>query len=215
MSSSLIKRALTHPRGKPDTIILTVEEIKGKPQIAYLLSLRKLKCNSPEKAAELISSHMSGLGISSRALAAAAMVLSSEHTLRGAVLVSALSGKRLEPDKKRGIRVSRLGISEMSEKKLSSTLSALRINTSTVKEALVLASKVASCKGVIAEICISDDPDYTTGYIASKKFGYMRLTNIKRAGDMRGGRVFFVKENADVPAIMKYLQETPVLLECK
>ena len=49
-----------------------------------------------------------------------------------------------------------------------------------VKEALMLASKAASWPDVIAEVCISDDPDYTTGYIASKELGYLRIPNIKR-----------------------------------
>ena len=44
----------------------------------------------------------------------------------------------------------------------------MRINTTTVKEALILASKLHHAH-IIAEVCISDDPDYTTGYFASEK----------------------------------------------
>jgi 6-carboxyhexanoate--CoA ligase len=71
---------------------------------------------------------------------------------------------------------------------------------------------VASCRDIIAEICISDDPDYTTGYIASKKFGYLRIPNIKNYGEMHGGRVFFVRENADADRLIEFLEKTPVVI---
>jgi 6-carboxyhexanoate--CoA ligase len=214
-SGLLIKRALTHPRGNPDTVVITLEEINQKPKIVSLLNLTKVKCSSPEQAAKIIAEQITTLGISRQAIAAAMKILRSGNSLRGAVLISALSGKRLDPDKKRGVRVSRLDISPASEKKLSATLSVLKINTPTVKEALTLASKVASCKGIIAEICISDDPHYTTGYIASKKTGYLRLPNIKKAGEMSGGRVFFVADEAPIAEIIEYLQKKPVLAEYK
>jgi 6-carboxyhexanoate--CoA ligase len=211
---SLIERALTHPRGNPDTIVITADEIKEKLLTAPLLALKTLDCSSPEKAWEIISEHMLMLGISGKSLSAAYKIFRSDNSLRGAALISAQSGKRLEPDKKRGIRVSRLGLAPSSQNRLTEKLSGLGINTITVKEALLLASKVASCKYVTAEICVSDDPDYTTGYIASKKLGYIRIPNIKKGGDMHGGRVFFVKEKANIKTITGYLQGKPVLLEC-
>ena len=76
-----------------------------------------------------------------------------------------------------------------------------------MKEALVLASKAASWPDVIAEACISDDPDYTTGYIASKEFGYLRIPNIKREKKMHGGRVFFIREAADIAGLIVYLEK--------
>jgi 6-carboxyhexanoate--CoA ligase len=76
----------------------------------------------------------------------------------------------------------------------------------------VLASKVASAGGVLAELCVSDDPDYTTGYLACRKLGYLRIPNIKRAGSRRGGRVFFIKGDADLNGVISYLEEKPVLV---
>ena len=119
---------------------------------------------------------------------------------------------RLEPDKDRGIRVTRLGMDKSAGKRLSRTLSTVSLNSATVKEAIVLASKVATCPGVVAEICISDDPDYITGYVASKKLGYLRIPNIKNYGEMHGGRVFFISDDADVEVLMEYLEKTPVLI---
>lgn len=215
MSTAFIKRALTHPRGQPDNIVITAEEIIGRPAKSPLLPMKTLACTSPEKAWDIISQHMTGLGISGRALRTAYSVLGSENTMRGASLVFARQGKRAEPDRKRGVRVSRMGIDKASEKKLSRRLSALKIDTLTVREALILASKVASCNDIIAEICISDDPDYIIGYMASREFGYLRIPNIKRTGELRGGRIFFVRENAAIGKVVKYLENMPVLLEFK
>jgi 6-carboxyhexanoate--CoA ligase len=81
------------------------------------------------------------------------------------------------------------------------------------KEALCLASKVAGCPFIVAELCMSDDPDYTTGYFASRERGYIRLTAIKEKGDPRGGRIFlFDGSQEDVLSCMRYLEETPVLV---
>jgi 6-carboxyhexanoate--CoA ligase len=95
---------------------------------------------------------------------------------------------------------------------LSKRLARLGINTDTVKEALVLASKVASTDGVVAELCASDDPGYTTGYVASKAIGYTRLTNIKEKGSPRGGRVFFLQSGADVGGVAASLEAAPALV---
>jgi 6-carboxyhexanoate--CoA ligase len=132
--------------------------------------------------------------------------------MRGAALMDSLKGIRREPDGKRGVRVSRMGIEKKALGALSRRLGRRGINTPAVKEALVLASKVASAKGVLAELCISDDPDYTTGYVASRKTGYLRLPNIKRAGSRQGGRVFFIENGTDVDGIIAYLESEPVMI---
>jgi 6-carboxyhexanoate--CoA ligase len=215
ISADYISRALEHPRGRPDTIVITLESIKERPARAPLLAVTTEDCRSPEHARDIIARHISALGISDRALAAALKVLRSDKTMRGASLISAMSGKRLEPDKARGIRVTRLGIDKSSVMRLGKRLSALKIDTPTVREALILASKVASCKDIVAEICISDDPDYTTGYVATRITGYLRIPNIKRHGEMHGGRVFFLHPSADIEKTIYYLEKKAVILETK
>jgi 6-carboxyhexanoate--CoA ligase len=100
-----------------------------------------------------------------------------------------------------------------ASRRLSALLSRHGINAGTVKEALVLASKVASCKGIIAELCVSDDPCYTTGYVASKHYGYIRVPHIKRRRGREGGRVFFVREDIRIENIMHYLEKTPAMVQ--
>ncbi len=207
-----IKRALSHSRGKPGKIVLTIEEIKQMPKKISILPVTTLQCDYPDEAREIIYQKLLNIGISKKALDNAFRVLSSAKTMRGASLMDIKSGKRTEPDRERGIRVSRLGIEKSADKKLSLILSKSKINITTVKEALILASKATSCPDIVAEVCISDDPDYTTGYIASKKFGYLRIPNIKKQGEMHGGRVFFIKEDANIEKIINYLEKTPALV---
>ncbi|MFZ3121945.1 MAG: 6-carboxyhexanoate--CoA ligase [Thermodesulfovibrionales bacterium] len=210
-----IKRALTHPRGEPDEIAITIEKIRQKPKTILLLPVITLDCNSPEKARKIITQKLESLGISKKAIDNGFVVLNSKKTMRGASLILLKSGARVEPDKERGVRVSRMGIEKSTEKNLSEKLSRAKINTTRlrrVKEALVLASKAASWPDVIAEVCISDDPDYTTGYIASKEFGYLRIPNIKREKKMHGGRVFFIRETADIAGLISYLERKPAII---
>lgn len=212
VTSSYLKRALSHTRGKPDKVVITIEKIFQKPEKINLLPVTTLKCNSPAEAKEIIANRLFGLGISKSAIKSSFKVLTLKKTMRGASLIKVKSGKRVEPDKMRGVRVSRFGVGKSAELKLARRLSMMRLYTTTVKEALMLASKASSCPDVIAEVCISDDPDYTTGYIASRQFGYVRIPNIKKEGEMHGGRVFFIKENSTIGRLIRYLEQAPVLL---
>lgn len=207
-----IERSLSHPRGKPDKIVVTAEKLGEEIISAPLLTVRTLDCESPDDAWSLICDRLARLGVSEAALKSAQRVLKSNKTMRGASLIDVRSGCRLEHDRVRGVRVSRFGIDKDSEMKLSRRLSHLRINTITVKEALILASKVSACENIVAEICLSDDPDYTTGYIASRSIGYLRIPNIKRIGDMHGGRVFFVNEVSDIERTISWLERRPVII---
>lgn len=211
--SSYIERAFSHPRGTPDKITLSIEELRQKAKTVSLLQVNTLKCKVPDEAEKSIIKKLSELGISNKAINAGLKILRSKKTMRGAGLIRMKSGTRAEPDKIRGVRVSRFGIKKLSEKKLEGRLAKKLINTITVKEALILASKSAYAKDIIAEVCISDDPDYTTGYIASRKFGYLRILNIKKRGHMQGGRALFIKEDTDIKKLIQYLEKTPVMLE--
>ncbi len=207
-----LQRAVNHPRGKPDEIVITIEKIKQKTRTIPLLSVKTLKCKSSDEAKEIIIQKLASLGISKKAVNSGFKVLKAQKAMRGASLMLAESGTRVEPDKNRGVRVSKMGIGKTAGRMLAQKLSKMGINTATVKEALILASKVASCPDIIAEACVSDDPDYTTGYFASEKEGYLRLVNIKKPGEMHGGRVFFIKENADIAGVIQYLERIPVII---
>ena len=158
------------------------------------------------------------LGISKKAVDAAFTAIRNGG-MRGATIITAQKGIRLEPDRKRGVRASRLGITKTAARSLSLRLSRRDINTDVVKEALILASKVMAHRNIVAELCVSDDPGYTTGYVASKKYGYVRIPHIKKRGSRHGGRSFFITETADAGDLIHYLEETPVMVvnasDCK
>jgi 6-carboxyhexanoate--CoA ligase len=212
VAKSYIDRAINHPKGKPDKVILTFESIKQRPKTISALPLATINCRTPREAKKAVIALLKLLDISERALDTA-FGLIKQGTMRGAAIVTEKTGKRLEPDRGRGIRVSHLGIGKQASTLLSARLSREGINTDTVKEALILASKVISCKGILAELCVSDDPDYTTGYVASGRFGYIRILHIKRKGSAEGGRAFFVREDLDVRSTMDYLENVPVLIK--
>lgn len=208
---SYVARALNHPKGSPDSIVVSIEEITRKPRMIRALPIRTAKCDSPVRAKGIIRRILKKAGVSATALSAAEGVL-NDGRMRGASVVSAVAGRRLEHDRARGVRASRLGITAEADRTLSRRLARRGIKTTTVKEAVILASKVAACPSIIGEVCISDDPDYTTGYVSSREFGYVRIPHIKKMGSRRGGRVFFVSEGSDVEGIREFLEDMPVMI---
>ncbi len=205
-------RALTHPRGRPDRIVITIEKIGARPGLVSSLPVTTLECLSVAESEGHVDRLLRNAGVSEPAVREAMRVIRAENPMRGAALVLAVSGRRAEHDRMRGVRASRLGITASAGKILSRQLAGEGIDTATVKEAVILASKVASCRQVAAELCVSDDPDYTTGYVASRKFGYVRISRMKRRGSRRGGRVFFLQEDADVRSVVEFLEERAVLI---
>ena len=85
-------------------------------------------------------------------------LLAQAREKRGALLVDAHSFTRLEKDPERGVRASCMDF-QGTYRSVSKKEHFL--------EALILASKVAHAPGICAELCVSDDPDYVTGYVAS------------------------------------------------
>jgi 6-carboxyhexanoate--CoA ligase len=133
--------------------------------------------------------------------------------MRGAMLVDAVSGERLEPDRVRGVRVSRMDLTAAAERELRERLRKAGLDNPHVREALVLAAKVLGTPGMIAELCWSDDPDYTAGYVCSAERGYVRFPHLKPQGDPLGGRVFFLCPGLDPQALIDYLERSALLFD--
>lgn len=207
-----IGRATGHSRGRPDRIDITIERVAERPRLLRALPVKTLRCGTPRMAGKYIRKMLTAAGVSGRAVNKGMGIVFGDDTMRGAAIIYAGSGKRVEPDKKRGVRASMLGISRSAAVSLGRALRGQGIHTATVVEAVVLASKVASCPYVLAELCVSDDPDYTTGYVATRKLGYVRIPRIKRKGEKKGGRVFFVDDGAVVGGVTEYLEKRPVLV---
>jgi 6-carboxyhexanoate--CoA ligase len=131
--------------------------------------------------------------------------------MRGAMLVDAGSGERLENDPARGIRATRMDLSPVAEADLHRELLRRGIDNPHVREALVLAAKVVCAPGIVAELCWSDDPDYTAGYVCTPVHGYFRFPHLKPAGDERGGRAFFLRPGIDPAPTVHFLEKAVIL----
>ena len=217
--SKLLDRALSHEIGKPDEISISIEGIKQE-------KIKKLK--ALDITTILVGDYIEGrmcasrllelIGVSKRAIKRAMDYIAKgaspdKKNMRGAMIIDYKTGKRIEPDKYRGIRASRMDISKTAEAKLISTLKKMGINNPYVREAIVLAAKVANTPETIAELCWSDDLSYQAGYVASKRFGYVRFPYLKEKGSSFGGRAFFVDaKKIDLKKYINLLEQQAILI---
>ncbi|MEO3348317.1 6-carboxyhexanoate--CoA ligase, partial [Romboutsia sp. 1001216sp1] len=151
----------------------------------------------------------------------------SIKNMRGAVLLDVNNLKRLEKDKLRGIRATYMDFEDLKIDRLDKQheyTNNLNKNEKLLKnthfiEALCLSSKVCNAPNIVGEICCSDDKNYTTGYIASKEFGYIRVKHMKDIGEDRGGRIFLYDPTKDfgytLEDTIKYLENTKVIVKDK
>ena len=203
IAQSLAERALHHSKGTADFINITVDLIPPE-KITYIdcLKVEEHKTGSISESHQLATELLDGSVISKTAVhKAISMLKSLDKSMRGAMLVDAITGVRLDTGN-RGVRVSHMD---------SFDSHALGDNEH-MREALVLASKVQSADGIVGELCWSDDPDYTVGYVACNGV-YHRLPNMKELGSNIGGRVFFVQSDIDSESVITYLERAPVLVQ--
>jgi len=215
---SLVARA-REKKFSPDQIVIHVE-ILGTMPLRMLSALEVVTVNSPDVTTgrSAASRILRSLDISEQAVLAAINHLSngaapSGRTMRGAMIIDARTGDRMEPDQERGVRASRFDWTDDALEAINRKLAAIGLTHFRTREALALATKVAHAPGMVAELCWSDDPDYTAGYVASRATGYVRFPILKVPGDTRGGRAFFVVRNhLDMEKCISYLQTEAVLI---
>lgn len=217
-----VKDLLARAREKkltPEQIVIKIEDLQNIP-LRTLTALDVVTLNTPDISAghSVAFRVLQTLGISPQAATAALDHLRkgaapSGRNMRGAMIIDAQSGERLEPDQERGVRASRFDWSDEAATEIDRSLAAIGLTHYRTREALALATKVAHGPGVVAELCWSDEPDYVAGYVASLRIGYVRFPFLKENGDRRGGRGFFVdRAQLDMEALIRYLQIEPVLI---
>ena len=203
IAQSLADRALHHSKGTADFINITVDVIPSN-EITYIncLEVEEHRANTIAEAHQLAIELLQGPDITEVAIQHAITLLKGlDSSMRGAMLVDAITGIRIDVGN-RGVRVSHMDSFD------SESLG----DNEHMREALVLASKVQSAEGIVGELCWSDDPDYTIGYVACNGV-YHRIPNMKEMGSNLGGRVFFVKPNVDLEGVIEYLEKAPVLVQ--
>ena len=205
--AAMVRRAMNHSKGDPDFINVKIEKVhESDIQVLKSLPVTRIDVETwqegLEKAFVLITPLMgSGCGLREKLQD----LLRATFPMRGAMLYDIATGNRLEPDKDRGVRATYMDALHSSE---------VDGCKNHFNEAIVLATKVANAPGMVAEFCVSDDPNYVTGYVASKELGYVRIMKMKEMGDENGGRIFlFDSRKASAEECIEYLQKKKVLVE--
>lgn len=210
-AAAMVSRAFNHSRGQAEFVNIKIEAIPHQQIVEVpLLPISTAQTECVQEGRNIAVNALVEAGVSRLAAQQGMATLAARpDSMRGATLMCAATGKRLDNTAERGIRVSRMDIAD--ESAFTAWLENSRLSNIHVREALVLASKVASAPGVTAELCWSDDPDYTTGYVGSKA-RYMRIPHLKPFGSPVGGRVFFIIPGTQINDLIAYLEEQPVLV---
>lgn len=218
-AAEMVGRALRHPRGRAEEIRVSVDLVPAEAiHSGRLLDLRTFRVldyvQGRQAARQLL------LAASVQACAADAAIdwiatgaAPDGRSMRGAMLIDACTGARLEPDLFRGVRASHMDLTPAAEAELRRRLALQGLDNPHVREALVLAAKVLAAPQVVAELCWSDDPDYSAGYVATREDGYVRFPHLKPLGEERGGRAFFVRsEGLKLESLIDFLERSVLLI---
>ena len=216
VTAELLARAL---RSSPGAVNLKVEEVLvdqiifGEIPDLTLMPFVDYQQGRAQAVVALVEAGVSERSALTAVETIAAGAASDGFSMRGAMLIDSQTGERLEPDRDRGVRATHFDLTQEASASLATLLNEYSLQHIRTREALVLAAKVLSAPGIVAELCWSDAADYTAGYVASKKTGYRRFPVLKEVGDLRGGRAFFVRPKADLDVIVQFLEQTPFLAD--
>ena len=214
---NVYRRAITHERGKPDFINFKIEEI-NEEDIIYKnrLSIKEHHVHSKEEGLKLAKELLIENTVSEESADKAIQsMISLEESMHGAMLIDKDTGERIDKKGIKGVRVTGMASADVTDYKES--LKKDGREGLHLEEALILASKIASCKGIVAELCWSDDPSYVIGYVGTKD-NYERIPILKEEGNPIGGRVFFIDSNQlnddyTLDDLIDYLENQIVLIE--
>ena len=204
LAAALSERALNHAKGKPDFVNIKIETVL-EPVHLKSLAVSTYEVNSPHEGWDVVRKLLAEDGISR--IDEIVAIFRDTYGMRGAMLLDADTLERLEPDHARGVRATFMDSASSACKGFSSV-------KNHYAEAVVLATKVAHAPGIIGEICMSDDPDYVTGYVASERIGYARISCLKEMGDPAGGRIFLYRgPHERVGATIDFIERQSVLVD--
>ncbi|MDR2432534.1 MAG: 6-carboxyhexanoate--CoA ligase [Puniceicoccales bacterium] len=209
---NLLQRILTHTRGKADTINIQIDKMdKATIHLIPALKIESLEFATVKQAHGSAIASLVEFGVSKTAARKGVELIKNlSASMRGGMVLDAITGERIDSFGVRGVRLSHMDCE--NESAFLSSLAESGVGGEKVREAMILASKAAFAKDYMAELCWSDDPHYVTGYVASKEI-YRRLSPMKLKEDNIGGRVFFVKPNADLDDLIDFFEHQPVLVK--
>ncbi|MFD3450352.1 6-carboxyhexanoate--CoA ligase [Microbacteriaceae bacterium 4G12] len=203
----LLEKALTHSRGNPDFMQIQFELMSEPMKQIPPLKITMNQVQSAEAGQLLAQELLAQARIKREVIDMAYKQLAKHSDMRGAILIDVHSGERIDNRQQKGVRVSRM---DWLHPNFEAWANHVHESSSTrVKEALVLATKVSAHPATVAELCWSDDPEYITGYVASKTLGYQRISQLKESGDEQGCRLFFVDCSYDMEDYLFFLEKQP------
>lgn len=213
---AMAKRALTHPLGPADNVNIALERVTNFA-VSSAMPIISVTASSPAEGRSLAADALIASGVAAEvALGAISAIAAGPapggRNMRGAMIVCAKTGRRLEADSARGVRATRMDYSGAMRAHLLKVLSAVTTDPQRTMEALCVASKIVGHVGAMAEYCCSDDPDYPGGYVCTRAHGYMRIDTLKAVGEGKGGRAIFV-DGADPDKLARAVETDVVLFD--
>jgi 6-carboxyhexanoate--CoA ligase len=215
------RRAKSHERGSAHAVNICIDavdpaSIRRIPPLAIESAAYATVDGARKASCALLEEN----GISKTAARKAMEAIGNlPRNMRGAMVLDAISGERLDGLGEHGVRLSHMDCE--NEKKFTNFLqdavaqfpadNSIPPPMIKLREAVILASKAASVAGYAGELCWSDDPRYPTGYVAHGS-DYCRITPMKETPSPLGGRVLFLWPGAPLAEIIDYWQRQPVLV---
>lgn len=199
--NGLASRGLNHSRGQADFVNIKINKVREEDIINIgALKTRTIEVDTKEEGIVVMEELLNSIGIENPQRVIDLLI--NTKNMRGAIILNVLTLERMEYDLDKGVRVTNMDF-----------LNRVDIaNKNHFKEALCLASKTLNAKAIIGEVCISDDPDYVTGYLANKE-EYIRITKLKEKGDLNGGRIFLYDPRLDtIENTIDYLENQLVIV---
>ncbi len=200
ITKSLLLRGLNHSRGEADFLNIKVEKI-NIDEILFLKPLKVRVCEVDSVSSGYLKIREILKTIGDFDADEVLNLLKNTSDMKGAILLDIYTFKRLEDTG--GIRVSYMDYvdTDFSDEK------------NHFREALCLSTKAMAAKAIVGEVCISDDPDYITGYVSTKD-EYIRITKLKELGDNRGVRIFLFDSKRDsLENTIDFLKNKKVLID--
>lgn len=200
----LLERALHHTKGEANFINIKIEKVNPEEILVLnALPVTTISVENVKEGRQKLKECLKQEGVNDAETILTR--LKDTYGMRGAMLLNIDTMERMEPNMERGVRATYMDVVDDKDD---------RKGKNHFKEALVLATKVAHHRNIVGELCISDDPDYVTGYFASKKLGYVRITNLKEMGCKDGGRIFLFRGNREeAKECIQYLEQQKVLVK--
>jgi len=211
--ANFVERALA--AGPVEEVVVHIETLTRAPVTVPLLPLFTVDVTAAEArlTARIL---LVAAGVDAGVAEGTMAILSSGaagdgDNMRGAMLIDCASGSRLERDRRRGVRARHFALAADLRATLPDDLARAGYAHHRTLEGWLLATKMVSSPGALAELCWSDEPTYTTGYVALAGVGYVRIPDLKTAGDPRGGRALFLAPGSDTSQANTWLEDVPCL----